>query len=122
MKGTQPLHIYVNALKRLKEGLTWQGIANYLTEALDDGRTVYKAEPWKMVNQGKWSPKVAQGLLAAEEVPGPRKRFRLHAEFHSAEEMEEFTRHYRIDGNTYTFTEWTKRQFESSMELYRQIS
>ena len=108
MKGTQPLHIYVNALKRLKEGSTWQGIANYLTEALDDGRTVYKAEPWKMVNQGKWSPKVAQGLLAAEEVPGPRKRFRLHAEFDSQEQMDAFKYHYGINSTYFTFTEWAK--------------
>ena len=108
MKDTKLPKEYVNALNRLKQGSTWQAIANHLTKALDDGRTVFKAEVWKMSTQGKWSPKVAQGLLAAGDVPGPRKRFRLHAEFQSIEQMHAFMDYYSINSASHTFTEWAK--------------
>ena len=108
MKGSKLPSKYASALNRLREGHTWQGIEDHLTDALGDGRIVFRSEVWKMSQRGKWSPKVAQALRASGDIAGPRKRFRLHAEFDTQEQMDAYMRFYGIDNKSLTFTEWAK--------------
>jgi len=105
----------IKALERLKIKSTWQEIADYLTASLNDGRTVWRSEVWRWANTAHRSAKVLEAMVAAGEIPGPKKRYRLHAEFQTKKEMQDFMDYYGIDNTRYTFTNWTKDTFENSL-------
>jgi hypothetical protein len=118
MRDTQQSKRCLKALKRLKKDATYQEVADYLTSRnVEDGRIIWKVEIWRWIKKGIQSPKVMIALEAAGEIPGPQKRYRLHAEFKSKEAMQEFMKHYGIDNKKYTFTNWTNAQLEYSLYM-----
>ena len=112
VQGSYMYRRYKNALNRLKTGSggrTYQSIAEELTRALDDGRVISKADVWKMYNDRIWSFKVCDGLVAAGYIK-TKKRYRLHVEFESQEELEAFTEQYKI----LNFTRWVHYLWENN--------
>ena len=92
---------YQRALWDMKEGRTWQWVADELTLAL--GETVHRAEAWSEAHGKYKASKVRTALEQMGLIPGPRPRFRLACEFESEEEREFFRDYYYLkDGYTFS--------------------
>jgi hypothetical protein len=92
---------YQRALKQLKQGRTWQQVADEMSDAL--GETVYRSDPWNVANNKSSSRKVEAALEQMGLIPGPKPRYRLACEFETEEERESFRRFFGLYGD-YTFT------------------
>ena len=95
---------YQRALQDMKQGATWQKIADEISEAL--GETVHRSDVWNVANGKSSSVKVEQGLELLGYVEPPSKRYRLAADFPDDETRQRFKEHYGIDNDELTFTDW----------------
>ena len=93
---------YQRALKQLKQGKTWQQVADEMTGVL--GETVYRSDPWNVANDKSSSRKVEAALEQMGLIPGPKPRFRLACEFASEEVRKQFRDYYGLYGD-YTFSD-----------------
>ena len=101
---------YQRALKELKQGKTWQQVADEMSDVL--GETVHRSDPWNVANSKSSSRKVEAALEQMGLIPGSKPRYRLACEFESEEERERFRNHYHID-NEFTFTIWVLSMWEN---------
>ena len=95
---------YQRALKELKQGRTWQQVADKLGDAL--GETVHRSDPWNVMNHKSSSRKVEAALEQMGLIPGPKPRYRLAMEFDCKEDREDFRDYYGINNKEITFTDW----------------
>ena len=108
---------YQRALKKMKQGATWQKIADQLGEVI--GEKIHRSDPWNVYSGRSSSTKVETALKLGGWVYVPKKRFRLAAEFSSPEEVERFKRFYGI-GDEYTFTDMIDIQWQVDQNAYRE--
>lgn len=100
---------YQRALKDMKEGCTWQKIADELSNAL--GEVVYRSDVWNVANGRSSSIKVEKALELMEAVAMPPKRYRLAVDFDSERQRQDFRDFYGIDNDRMTFTDWVLGQW-----------
>lgn len=101
---------YQRALEDMKQGKTWEDVAQELSDAI--GEKVHRSDPWCLYNgKTKSSRKVMAGLEELGLVESPGKRYRLAAEFESEERVKEFKEFYGIDNRERTFTDVVHRMW-----------
>lgn len=109
---------YQRALKELKQGKTWQQVADKMSDVL--GETVHRSDPWNVANDESRSRKVEAALEQMGLISGPRPRFRLAVEFGSERERELFREFYEIDNQYQTFTVWIFKIWAKDYGLTRE--
>jgi len=101
---------YQRALKDMKRDVTWQNVADKLSDVL--GETVHRSDAWNVANGRSSSSKVETALELGGWVTTQRKRYRLAAEFFEPDDVDRFKRYYGIDNKEFTFTDWVHIQWK----------
>lgn len=101
---------YQRALVIMKQGRTWQSVADELSDVLEE--TIHRSDVHGTA-KGKWSSwKVHAALELMEAVTMPKERSRLAADFIDDKQRNDFKDYYGIDNNITTFTDWVHLKWE----------
>ena len=108
---------YQRALETMKEGRTWQTVADLLGTAL--GETIHRSDAHGTA-KGNWqSVKVRRALELMGAVSIPKKRIRLAADCPSLQARQEFKEFYGIDDDN-SFGDWLWDTYEKDkLESFR---